>query len=217
MGEGDACRNRKAGLMQLPMQITYRGMDPSPALETRIRALADRLERFSPHIMRCHVIVEAPHRHQRQGQLFEVHIDVTTPGGELIANREHRIRQSHEDAYVALRDAFRALRRQLEEYERERRQDVKRHEQAPTGWVSLLSPAEDFGRIETSDGRSLYFHRHSVVGSDFEQLTTGTLVRFAEETGDDGPQASSVRVVKHAGPAPDGAAPNARRPPVAPH
>jgi cold shock CspA family protein/ribosome-associated translation inhibitor RaiA len=150
--------------------------------------------------MRCHVIVEAPHKHGHQGRLYEVHIQLTTPGGELIANREHRERHSHEDVYVALRDAFRALRRQLEDQERERRQDVKHHEPGPTGWISQLYPAEDFGRIETDDGRSIYFHRNSVVGHDFERLTTGTEVRFVEESGDHGPQASTVKVVAHAGP-----------------
>jgi ribosomal subunit interface protein len=186
--------------MLLPLQITFRGMEASPALESRIRELAQRLERFSAQIVRCHVIVEAPHHHGRQGQLYEVHILLTTPGAELIATREHRERHSHEDAYVAVRDAFRALRRQLEDYERERRQDVKYHEPGPSGWVSQLYPAEDFGRIETDDGRSIYFHRNSVVGGDFERLTTGTEVRFVEESGDRGPQATTVKVVAHPGP-----------------
>jgi hypothetical protein len=78
--------------------------------------------------------------------VYEVHIHVTTPGGSAVANREHRLQHSHEDVYVALRDAFRAVRRQLEDYERERRQDVKNHEPEPSGWVSELHPAEDFGR-----------------------------------------------------------------------
>jgi ribosomal subunit interface protein len=186
--------------MLLPLQITFRDMEHSAALVARIRELAGRLDRFSSHIMRCHVIVEAPHKHGHQGRLYEVHIQLTTPGGELIANREHRERHSHEDVYVALRDAFRALRRQLEDQERERRQDVKHHEPGPTGWISQLYPAEDFGRIETDDGRSIYFHRNSVVGHDFERLTTGTEVRFVEESGDHGPQASTVKVVAHAGP-----------------
>ncbi len=186
--------------MQLPLQITFRGMEPSAAMETRIRELAARLERFSAQIMRCHVIVEAPHQHQHRGALYEVHMHVTVPGGELTASREHRERHSHEDAHVALRDAFRAMRRQLEDYERERREDVKHHEPQPVGWIAELSPVENFGRIETDDGRSLYFHRNSVVDADFDRLTTGTEVRFVEEGGDRGPQASTVHVVTHPGP-----------------
>lgn len=112
--------------MKLPMQITFRHMDPSPALEEKIRELAVRLERFSSRIMRCHVIVEAPHRHHRKGKLFEVHIHVTVPAGEYIARQEHRHRQSHEDVHVALRDAFDAVKRQLEDHERIRRGEVKK-------------------------------------------------------------------------------------------
>jgi ribosomal subunit interface protein len=180
--------------MRLPLQITFRQMEPSAALEARIRELAQRLDRFSAHVMHCHVTVEAPHQHQQQGQLYEVRIDLTVPHAEIVAHHEHRARHSHEDVYVALRDAFRAVRRQLEDYEREHRQDVKHHEPALRGRVSELYPAEDFGRIESSDGRSIYFHRHSVLGEDFERLTTGTQVRFDEEPGDHGPQASTVHV-----------------------
>jgi cold shock CspA family protein/ribosome-associated translation inhibitor RaiA len=186
--------------MQLPLQITLRGMEPSDALEARIRKLAQRFERFSPQIVRCHVIVEAPHRHGHKGHLFEVHIQLTTPGDTIAVNREHREHHSHEDVYVALRDAFRAARRQLEDYERERRQDIKHHEPEPSGWVSELYPAEDFGRIATSDGRSVYFHRHSVVGASFDQLNTGMPVHFVEEVGERGPQASTVRPLAHSGP-----------------
>lgn len=186
--------------MLLPLQITWRNIEPSAAVEARIRELAQRLEKFSAQIVRCHVIIEAPHKHGHQGHLYEVHIQVTTPGGGAVANREHRNHHSHEDVYVALRDAFRAVRRQLEDYERERRQDVKSHESEPSGWVSELYPAEDFGRIQTSDGRSLYFHRNSVVGADFDRLTTGTGVRFVEASGERGPQASTVKLIAHPGP-----------------
>ena len=186
--------------MLMPLQITWRNIEPSAALEARIRELAQRLEKFSAPIVRCHVIVEAPHKHGHQGNVYEVHILVTTPGDTTVANREHRERHSHEDVYVALRDAFRAVRRQLEDHEREHRQDVKHHEPETSGWISELYPAEDFGRIQTRDGRSLYFHRNSVVGTDFDRLTTGTGVRFVEESGDRGPQASTVKIITHPGP-----------------
>jgi ribosomal subunit interface protein len=186
--------------MLLPLQITFRDMEPSAALESRIRALAERLEKFSSHIVRCHVIVATPHKHGQQGGLYEVHIHITTPGGMIIANREHREHHSHEDVHVALRDAFRAVRRQLEDYERVHRGDVKQHDTEPAGWISELFPAEDFGRIQTADGRSLYFHRRSVVGSGFDRLTTGSHVRFVEEAGEHGPQASTVKPDTHSGP-----------------
>lgn len=107
--------------MQLPLQITFRHMEPSPALEARIRELAARLERFSSHITRCHVIVEpAPHR-QHQGGLYEFHLDITVPEEEIAIRRARPADHSHEDPYVALRDAFHAAQRRLEDYERVRR------------------------------------------------------------------------------------------------
>ena len=113
--------------MQLPLQITFRHMEPSPALEARIRKLATQLERFSPRISRCHVIVEPVPHHQHQGGLHEFRIDITVPDEEIAVRRAHPADHAHEDPYVALRDAFRAARRQLEDYERRRRGGVKRH------------------------------------------------------------------------------------------
>ncbi|HTY93935.1 MAG TPA: HPF/RaiA family ribosome-associated protein [Steroidobacteraceae bacterium] len=111
--------------MPFPLQITFRHMDPSPALEARVRELAARLERFSADIMSCHVTIEVPHQHQLQGRIFEVGIELAVPRHQLVVSREHRERHTHEDVYVALRDAFHAMRRQLEDHERLRRQDVK--------------------------------------------------------------------------------------------
>jgi cold shock CspA family protein/ribosome-associated translation inhibitor RaiA len=182
--------------MQLPLQITFRHMEPSPALEARIRELAARLDKFSAGIMHCHVVVEAPSKHQHQGGLYEVRIDLTVPEKEIVISRAHPIRHSHEDAYVALRDAFRAARRQLEDYERERQGPAKTHVGPPHGQVCELHPEADFGRIETDDGRLLYFHRNSVQDGSFEQLSVGTQVRFNEEPGDLGPQASTVHVLE---------------------
>ena len=113
--------------MILPLQITFRHMEPSPALEDRIRKLASRFDRFSAHIMRCHVIVEPPAHHKHQGFLYDFRIDITLPGGEIAIRHAHPADQAHENPYVALRDAFRAARRQLEDYERKRRHDVKTH------------------------------------------------------------------------------------------
>jgi ribosome-associated translation inhibitor RaiA/cold shock CspA family protein len=181
--------------MQVPLQVTFRHMDPSPALKTRIRELTQRFEKFSDQIIRCHVTVEAPHRHHRQGQLFDVRMDITVPGRQIAVQRARAAAPSHEDPYVSLRDAFRAARRKLQDYERERYQQVKTHADLPHGRICELHPGKDFGRIETQDGRLIYFHRHSVLGRQFEKLTTGTAVRFAEEQGEQGPQASTVHIV----------------------
>ncbi len=113
--------------MKLPLQITFRHMDPSPALEARIRELAARFDRFSNQIMGCHVIVQPVPRHMHQGGLYDLRIDITLPDKEIAIRRAHPADHAHEDPYVALRDAFRAARRQLADYERKRRGDVKTH------------------------------------------------------------------------------------------
>ena len=113
--------------MQLPLEIAFQNLDPSPAIEAEIRKRAEKLDRFHEHVMRCRVVVEAPHKHQRSGHLYRVLVDVTVPGGEFVANRNPEHDHAHEDVYVAIRDAFDAIRRQLEDYARKRRGDVKRH------------------------------------------------------------------------------------------
>jgi ribosome-associated translation inhibitor RaiA len=124
--------------MQLPLQITFRHTDPSPALEARIRKLAARLEKFSAQIVRCHVIVEPASHHQHQGGLHDFHIDITLPDAEIAIRRAHPANHTHEDPYVALRDAFRAARRKLEDYERKRRLDVKSHVDPAHGRICEL-------------------------------------------------------------------------------
>ncbi len=107
--------------MRVPIQISFHNVDPSPSLEARIRELAERLERFSPHIMRCHVIVTAPAQHSQQGSQFEIHIDLSLPGKQIAIRRAHSADPAHSDPYLELRDAFRAARRRIQDHERRRR------------------------------------------------------------------------------------------------
>lgn len=184
--------------MQIPLQITFRHMEPSPALETKIRDRADKLEQYHPRLMSCRVVVEQEHRHHHQGNLFLIRVDLTLPDHELVAGHGSPKHQAYEDAYVAVRDAFDSLQRQLEELARRERREVKHHETPMHGRISELVPAESFGRITTPDGREIYFHRNSVVDGNFDKLTTGMEVRFGEEMGEQGPQASTVYPVgKH--------------------
>lgn len=107
--------------MQLPLQITFHEMDPSAAIEASIREHAARLERFYDRITSCRVLVEAPHRRHRHGNHYRVRIDLKVPERELVVAREPAEHDEHQDPYVAIRDAFDAMKRQLEDYARERR------------------------------------------------------------------------------------------------
>lgn len=109
--------------MQIPLQITFRGMQTSPAVDAAVRDHAAKLEHFHARIMSCRVVIEQPGRHQRKGREFVVHIDLKVPGGEVAVKRDHDA-----DVMVALRDAFDAARRKLEDFVREQRGDVKHHE-----------------------------------------------------------------------------------------
>ena len=108
--------------MRTSLQINFRGMDVSPALEQLIREKVAKLEQFHPNVTGCRVVVDKPHHHKAQGEHFIVSVDVSVPGANIVANHAH-----HEDVNVALRDAFLAARRQLEEHARKLRGDVKQH------------------------------------------------------------------------------------------
>jgi len=183
--------------MQIPLQITFRDMDPSDAIEKAVREKAEKLEQFA-EIMSCRVVVQMINKHSHKGTLYQVSIDLTAPGTEIVVSRDHGVDHSHEDVYVAIRDSFDAARRQLQDHHRISHQKVKSHEVPPHGRVSELVTDEGYGRIETADGRLIYFHRNSVLNDEFSKLEIGSEVRFAEVQGEQGPQASSVqRVGKH--------------------
>ena len=175
--------------MEIPLKITFRNMPPSKAIEANIEEKAAKLDSLYDGIMSCRVIVEAPHRHHHKGKAYQVRIDITVPGGEIVVKRE-----KNEDLYVAIRDAFDAATRKLEGHTERQRGDVKIHEAPPKpkGRVAKLFPEDDYGFIETSDGREVYFHRNSVIDPVFDKLKEGTEVVFVEEQGDKGPQAMRV-------------------------
>jgi len=180
--------------MQIPLQINFRHMETSAALEAKIREKVQKIEQFSEHITSFRVTIDLEHKHHRQGNLFVVKIDITLPGKEIVIARHPDNNHAHEDVYVALSDAFGAARRQLEDYVRKIRGKVKTHEEVPRGRIKALYLDQDYGLIETPVGSEFYFHRNSVLDKDFDSLSVGDSVRFSEEMGEDGPQASTVHV-----------------------
>jgi hypothetical protein len=90
-------------------------MEPSAAVETRVRELTDHLGTFSDRIQSCRVVVDSPHRHHHQGKVFAVKLQVALPGDDVVVDMERPEREGHEDVYVVLRDAFDAARRQLQQ------------------------------------------------------------------------------------------------------
>jgi cold shock CspA family protein/ribosome-associated translation inhibitor RaiA len=170
-------------------------MEHSEAIESLVREKAAKLDTFADHIMGCRVVVEPAGKHHEHGNLYEVRIDLTVPGEEIVVTREPSQHTEHRDIHVALRDAFDTARRQLEDYVRRRRGFVKTLETAPHARVSKLFPDEGYGFLETPDDREIYFHRASVLHEGFDRLEIGTEVTFVEEEGKKGPQASTVKPV----------------------
>jgi cold shock CspA family protein len=185
-------------IMQIPVEITFRDIEKSDAVETRIRDWVDKLERVYDRITRCEVIIGQPHHRHRKGNPFSITVRLTVPGGEVVSSHDPGPDGAHEDVYVALRDAFQAARRQLEDHVKARlRRDVKVHEGngRAHGKVAYLDVQKDWGWIEPDDGRRVYFHRNSVLDGKMDNIELGVEVRFVEEAGNEGPQASTVEVI----------------------
>ncbi len=118
--------------MQTPLSITFQELDPSEAVEAAIRDKVAKLEQFHDRITSCRVVVARPHARGRKGHLFQVRVELALPGTKnVMVTRDHGLDHGHEDVYVALRDAFDAARRQLQDHHRRRDGKVKHH--GPTG------------------------------------------------------------------------------------
>ena len=176
--------------MKLPLQITTRNFHLTEPVEATIRDRAAKLDNYCSEIMKCRLTIEVPHRHKQKGILYELKIDITVPGSEIVVKRE-----PNTDLNIAIRDAFAAAERQLKQYSGRRQGEVKFHEETPTARVRVLFPEEDYGFLAAADGHEIYFHRNSVLNNKFDQLQVGTEVRVVEAMGDQGVQASTVEIL----------------------
>lgn len=197
--------------MKLPLQITYRNLTPSDALDELIRARAAKLETYHRAIMRCHVLVALLHQHHQDGNRVQVRIDLTVPGEEIVVTHEpghhqelregesermskaDELDRTHTHAQVVVREAFDIARRRLQDYTRQHRGDVKTHEERAHGRVVRIGPQE--GWLVTADGHEVYFHANAVLDHAFPRLDVGSAVTFVEEKGEKGAQASTVRLL----------------------
>jgi len=203
--------------MQLPLQVTFRNMEASATVQDWIAEQATRLESLYQPIMHCRVAVEAPHRHHKKGAQYHVRIDLTLPGGAIVIKRQpsskgRALREGkreitkklevgvpHKNLRQAIDDAFKAAARRVQDYARRQGGRIKAHKQTPIARVSRLLGDEGYGFLTALDGHEIYFHRDSVLNRGFNRLKVGTTVAFAEELGEKGPQASTVRIVRKSG------------------
>ena len=114
--------------MTITPQVTYRDFSAPQLAADRIQERVDRLEQIFPRINSVHVVAEEANRSRTKGKLFQFHIDVSVPGGELAVSNDQHDRHAHEDFFVAMRDSFNAMERQLKAWAQKHRGEVKTHE-----------------------------------------------------------------------------------------
>ena len=181
--------------MDTPLQISFHNLPHSSVIETAIHEAAARLEASHDRIVSCRVIVDQPHKHHKEGNPYQVRIDLKVPGAELVVKREPAEGGAPGALDAAVHEAFDEMQQQLDAFTSRRRGFVKTHESAPHARVVRLFPEDGYGFLQTLDNREIFFHRNSVVNGDFKHLAVGTEVSFVEELGEKGPQASTVKLV----------------------
>ncbi len=178
--------------MQEPLRIAFRNMEPPIGAEDRIREHVASLERFFDRITACSVVVEPSSRRHHHGNLYHVRIELVVPERDIVVRRDPPEDHAHEDVHVAIRDAFNAVQRQLQDHVRAMQGAVKAHAAPTMGTIIRLFP--DYGFLRTADGDEVYVHRNAVLGRGFDKLTEGDKVRYVihEGEGEKGAQASTV-------------------------
>lgn len=177
--------------MQIKPCLTIRDIPPSEALEGHINKKIEKLTQFNSHIIHCDVVVEHAQNSKHNGKLYNTRVGVTVPGGKCIST--HCI---DEDVYVSVRDAFNAVKRQIQDFTDVQRGDVKQHPMRMHGCVTKLFLDEGFGFIE-ANGEEFYFSVMNVYAPPFENFKVGMPVRFLATIDSDGPRALRVTCGKH--------------------
>ena len=185
--------------MQTPPEIEFQGMTSTPGIRKAVDRHVAELEQRCGRVTACRVVLKAPGQHHRKSGLYEVHIRLALPDGrEVNVERTPPADERHADLTFALDDAFKHARRQLQDQVRRAQGQVKHHDGLPIGRVVRIDPSGEFGFLETSDGQEIYFHRNSVLDEGFSRLHVGSRVTFAEELGEKGAQATTVKLLgKH--------------------
>ena len=185
--------------MQTPPKIEFQGMAGTPELEAAIAEHVAQLEQRWSRITACRVVLKGPGEHHQAGGLYEVHIHLALPDGrEVNVRRTAPPDDRRTDLTFAINNAFKRARRQLQDQHRRTQGQIKHHDSVPVGTVVRLDRSAEFGFLETSDGREIYFHRNSVLDDAFSRLAAGARVTFVEEQGDKGAQATTVKLLgKH--------------------
>ena len=181
--------------MQTPLQLEIKGLRPSAHLRQSIEANLAKLERRYGRMTSCRVAIRAPDAHHKMGEPYFVSVRIAIPGRRDVSVKPPRTAQDPRqgDLTFAVGDAFRRADRQLRDHAAFLKGRQKSRRQEPSGKVLRINRQGQFGFLQTVDGREIYFHANSVLDGKFKQLKPGSQVRFHEEAGEKGSQASTVR------------------------
>lgn len=181
--------------MQSEPTITFRNLDSSPAIEQKVRERIVDIEKYHPRITSCDVVIEMPQKPRVSGREFLVQINIRVPGPDIHVARSVSHSEAAGNLDLAIRDAFNAARRMLQDQDREMDiHRVKRHAPVLHGEIDRLFEGEGYGFISGEDGEEYYFSRESIGENGWEKLRVGTRLKFRAEDGENGPYAANVSV-----------------------
>lgn len=183
----------------IDLKIQFIDFAESAAIRSMVQDHVDSLEKMCNKIMSCHVVLSRPHRKLHQGSIYKVKLRLHLPGTEIIIDKDPGKNHAHEDIHIAIRDAFLAARRKVEDYVRIRSGHVKEKIRPLHAKILRINYPEGYGFLLSEDQREIYFHRNSIIRGNFDQLSVGQEVRFSEGAGENGPQVSSMEVVGQSG------------------
>ncbi len=203
--------------METTAEIMFKGVNRTIYIDKLITKGIAKLERVCNYIIGTHVTVEQIQTRHRTDNPYRILVEIsirdrpdivverlsnkvkkTVDDPDLINSRPVRKRNAREEALPAfIISTFDSARRELEKVIDKQRGAVKVHpQQRAQGMVEKISRDEQYGFLRSLDGQSVYFNRNSVLHNHWEKLKVGTAVRYTQEVGDKGLQASTVEPVE---------------------
>jgi cold shock CspA family protein len=179
--------------MHVPVEIFFKDVKKTDEIMEIINRRIARLEKICSYINSCRIAVEKPQFVPECGSTYRFRIDITIPHGhEIIAERRADKGSLHDPLSIVIGKTFDIAERKIKKLVNQQHRQTKKHE-AQLGVISKIMKDEGYGFLITiDDSREIYFHKNSVLRSNFDKLVVGTIVRYVDEEGLEGPQATTV-------------------------
>ena len=183
--------------MQIPLELSFQHIEPDDEIKAYVRERVDYLGQLFDGITSCQVYIALPQHSKQTGHTYDITIEVRVPGKDLVVSDRKGNRPERQHLRIALRDAFAIVERDLKIYRQKMRGEVKTLDGMLQGKIVEIRHEKDFGQIQATDRRVIYFHRNSVIDGSFDTLKVGDTVELVARHHDSeiGPQASTVRQI----------------------